>query len=64
MALLHSWLEAGQPLPEQIPVFMDGTTIFRNDEPLDRDTVANELLSAHRYVAVVSASVQCDYGVD
>lgn len=64
-SLTHSWLEAGQPLPEQSPVVTDGPfTVFRHDEPLDRDAVANELLTAHRYVAVVAASVQCDYSMD
>lgn len=63
-SLTHEWLEAGQPLPPPIPARADGlNTVFRYDKPVDRDTVAAELLTTHRYVAILTTSVQCDYEV-
>lgn len=64
LSLTHEWLEAGQPLPPPDPAVPDGPdTVYRHDEPVDRDTVAAELLTTHRYVAILTTSVQCDYEV-
>jgi hypothetical protein len=63
--LRHGWLEAGQPVTAPIsPAVPDNPDLIdRYDKPLDRVAVAGELLTHNRYVAVLSASVQCDYEV-
>ncbi len=68
--LSQRWLEAGQPVPSPESLgglpesSVDALAVYKDRDPLDDVAIEAALLARHRYVAVVTLSLQCAYDVD